>query len=633
MPLNIGQVLQDRYRIDALLGRGGMGAVYRGTDLTFNASVAIKENLEVTPEAQRQFGREASLLHNLRHPSLPRVTDHFFIPGQGQYLVMDYIEGGDLNQVLAHQGPIPEDQALNWIGQVLEALEYLHSQDIIHRDVKPANVKITPEGQVFLVDFGLAKLYEPLQETTIGARGVTPGFAPPEQYGGGRTDARSDLYSAGATLYALLTGRRPADALEVAAGHAELTPARQLNPAVSPAAEAAMLRAMQMRAADRFQSVAEFRAALPVPPRVLRPAPQATAPARPGLRHAWPAWLWLTVGGVAVLLLAIVITIVTLLGGGDGGGAMASATITKPVMAKVTAELLTPTEPTDRPLSPTDTPRPVAMKSSTPLPVQPAAIATAGDTWTRPADGAVMVYVPAGEFAMGVAETNPYYGPSKPLHSVYLDAFWIDKAEATNAQYRKCLEAGVCEEPACWNNSDLNSPAQPVACVSWYDAQAFAAWVGGRLPTEAEWEKAAQGTDGRRYPWGSGFDCRRGNFDDETEIDRRMIDDEKENCDGYVYSAPVGSFLTGASPYGAVDMAGNVAEWVADWFDSEYYSRSPIRNPQGPDQGTKRVIRGGSFEDHYTDYLLTIQRSMREPDGRDFDVGFRVVVTPVPPGL
>ena len=200
MPLQTGQVLEQRYRIEALLGQGGMGAVYRAIDLKFNTPVALKENLTVTPDSQRQFTREAGLLHQLRHPNLPRVTDHFTIAGQGQYLVMDYVEGEDLKGLLRRQGPLPEPRALNWICQVLDALEYLHSRQVIHRDVKPANVKITPQGQVFLVDFGLAKVYDPGQETTIGARGATPGYAPPEQYGQGRTDARSDVYSAGATL-------------------------------------------------------------------------------------------------------------------------------------------------------------------------------------------------------------------------------------------------------------------------------------------------------------------------------------------------------------------------------------------------------------------------------------------------
>jgi hypothetical protein len=265
MPLQTGQILEQRYRIETLLGQGGMGAVYRAIDLKFNTPVAIKENLTITPDAQRQFTREAGLLHQLRHPNLPRVTDHFSIPGQGQYLVMDHIDGDDLKCLLGRQGPLPEVQALAWIGQVLDALEYLHSRQVIHRDVKPANVKITPQGQVFLVDFGLAKVYDPGQETTIGARGATPGYAPPEQYGQGRTDARSDVYSAGATLYSLLCGQVPPDALDMVIRRGNLPSLRQLAPGVSPHVEAAVVRAMQTVPEDRFQTARDFRRALHEP--------------------------------------------------------------------------------------------------------------------------------------------------------------------------------------------------------------------------------------------------------------------------------------------------------------------------------------------------------------------------------
>jgi hypothetical protein len=279
MALSAGQVLRERYRIEALLGQGGMGAVYRGTDETFGAPVAIKENRRYTPESEKQFAREAGLLHRLRHPNLPRVTDYFAIPGSGQYLVMDYVEGEDLKQMLAQRGPIAEGQAVAWIGKVLEALEFLHSQAIIHRDVKPANVKITPEGQVYLVDFGLAKTYDPEQMTTMGARGVTPGYAPPEQYGMGRTDARADIYSAAATLYALLAGQPPADALECLTGLTQLVPPSQLGAAVSPGTEAAVLRAMQPRPADRFQTASGFRSALQAAPAAYVPTQQAAPPA------------------------------------------------------------------------------------------------------------------------------------------------------------------------------------------------------------------------------------------------------------------------------------------------------------------------------------------------------------------
>ena len=284
MPLQTGQVLEQRYRIEALLGQGGMGAVYRAVDLKFNTPVALKENMMVTPDAQRQFTREAGLLHQLRHANLPRVTDHFAVAGQGQYLVMDYIEGEDLKALLRRQGPLPEHQALNWICQVLDALDYLHSRQVIHRDVKPANVKITPRGEVFLVDFGLAKVYDPGQETTIGARGATPGYAPPEQYGQGRTDARTDVYSAGATLYSLLTGLVPPDALELVLRRGEVPSVRENAPAVSVHVDAAVKRSMQTVPEDRFQTARAFRDALYEPPtRVLPPLGEQPARDEPTL--------------------------------------------------------------------------------------------------------------------------------------------------------------------------------------------------------------------------------------------------------------------------------------------------------------------------------------------------------------
>jgi Tol biopolymer transport system component len=373
MALNIGQVLQERYRIDALLGHGGMGAVYRATDLRFRAPVAIKENLQATAEAQRQFAREAELLYRLRHPNLPRVIDHFSIPGQGQYLIMDYVEGEDLNQLLSRQRVLPENQALDWIGQVLEALEYLHKQNILHRDVKPANVKITPQGQVFLVDFGLAKASDPALSTTVGARGVTPGYAPPEQYGMGRTDARTDVYSAGATLYALLTGKVPPDALECMMRRAELIPLRQLNPAISPEVEAAIQRAMQPAPDDRFQTAAQFRMGLTALP-VTRLVPAKEALPRPAIppsahgievprggRSPWPAWFWPAVGAAAVLLLVTVIAVA-----GSGGKGKQTAvpwpTPTAMAIAAATATPRTPEvpPPPTTPPRPTDTPPPPA---------------------------------------------------------------------------------------------------------------------------------------------------------------------------------------------------------------------------------------------------------------------------------
>jgi len=214
----------------------------------------------------------------------------------------------------------------------------------------------------------------------------------------------------------------------------------------------------------------------------------------------------------------------------------------------------------------------------------------------------------------------------KPQHTVYLDAFWIDKTEVTNAQYRKCVQAGDCQEPWCWDDDHFNAPEQPVVCVSWHDAQSYCDWAGAWLPTEAEWEKAARGSDGRVYPWGDEFDCSRGNFDDETEYDDYVVPGG-EGCDGYVTTAPVGSFPAGASPYGVLDMAGNVWEWVADWYGSDYYARSPSRNPQGPDSGDYKGLRGGTWFD-YPERARCANRFGYNPDSGSNVNGFRCGMSP-----
>ena len=287
MPLPNQTLLYRRYRILAELGRGGMGAVYRAHDENLGVDVAIKENLFVSPEFAQQFRREAVLLASLRHPNLPRVTDHFVIPDQGQYLVMDYIAGDDARErLVARNAPLPEAEVLRWARDILDALIYLHGlpQPVVHRDIKPGNVKITPEGRAVLVDFGLAKLHVDAQETAAGAKALSPGFSPPEQYGAGRTEPRSDLYAVGATLYTLLTGQPPPDSLERALGLKALIALRVINPAVSPETAAAIERALALKPEGRFASAAVFLAALPRDDRTTQsgqlPAlpPQATLP-------------------------------------------------------------------------------------------------------------------------------------------------------------------------------------------------------------------------------------------------------------------------------------------------------------------------------------------------------------------
>jgi len=263
MPLSPGQTLNNRYRIVKLLGQGGFGAVYRGWDINLDEPVAIKECIDTSEAAQRQFKLEAKLLFKLHHANLPRVHDHFILPGQGQYLVMDFVEGQDLEEMLK-SGSLPETKVLPWIMQVCDALSYLHSQDppVIHRDIKPSNIKITPGGQAMLVDFGIAKVFDAGTQTTIGARALTPGFAPPEQYGKGKTDARTDLYALGATLYTVLTKERPLESVQRAVMD-ELVPPEKLNPKLASTSLCSILhKALEINPDRRFQSAADFKSAL-----------------------------------------------------------------------------------------------------------------------------------------------------------------------------------------------------------------------------------------------------------------------------------------------------------------------------------------------------------------------------------
>lgn len=265
MTLEKNTLIHNRYRVVEILGQGGMGSVYRAVDENLGATVALKENLFTTDEYARQFRLEAVILANLRQPNLPRVYDHFVLGEQGQYLVMDYIEGEDLRQRMERMGTITEEDAVQIGASICDALAYLHSRKppILHRDIKPGNVKITPEGHIFLVDFGLAKVYEGMgQATTTGARAMTPGYSPPEQYGTARTDPRTDIYSLGATLYASLCGVIPEDGLARAMDNAQLTQLRKRNAKISRRVAAAIEKAMSIDPSDRYQLAEDFKKAL-----------------------------------------------------------------------------------------------------------------------------------------------------------------------------------------------------------------------------------------------------------------------------------------------------------------------------------------------------------------------------------
>ena len=406
-PSGAGRILQNRYHLQSLLGQGGMGAVYKAWDARLEVPVAVKEMVpqpgldpQTLAHLRAQFRQEALTLARLNHPHLVRVTD-FFEEGGNACLVMDFVQGQSLADLIAARGPLPESQVLEWARQLLDALAYCHRQGVIHRDIKPQNVIIRPDGKAVLVDFGLVKLWDPRDPRTRTAlRGMgTPEYAPPEQYdAGGHTDPRSDLYSLGATLYHALTGQAPPTATARVAYPASLRPLRALAPGVSPRTEAAVLRAMELSADARWPDAAEMARALfgPAPPAAsVSPAPPAFAGATPRSRPAGPRAAPLqgfTPSQKRALLALVVVLAVVLCGlaaalgwaaygrnrGGGGPGATdtptpaLTATVLPgpgaPATATPTAGVARPTvTPTPLP-TPTSTRRPTSTPVPTPTP-------------------------------------------------------------------------------------------------------------------------------------------------------------------------------------------------------------------------------------------------------------------------
>ena len=271
-------------------------------------------------------------------------------------------------------------------------------------------------------------------------------------------------------------------------------------------------------------------------------------------------------------------------------------------------------------------PSPLIQAQPTPKPTAtPKRALGIGSTMVSEKDGMVLSYVPAGKFLMGAVEGDVDAGlGSDPQHRVYLDAYWIDKTEVTNGQYAKCVATGACQAPknrwsaeghSYYGDSQYNN--YPVMNVSWKDAQAYCAWAGRRLPSEAEWEKAARGSsDVRPYPWGDQTPtCALANFSDYDGTGHECVGD----------TSAVGSYPAGASPYGALDMAGNLMEWVNDWYDYSYYGISPGSAPPGPATGTVKVLRGGYFGGGARQVRVD-DRDTSNPAQRNSLIGFRCAV-------
>jgi serine/threonine-protein kinase len=566
----IGQTL-GRYHILEQLGQGGMATIYKAYDTRLERDVAVKvirkgafpaEQLE---RILKRFEREAKALARLTHPNIVPVIDYGEHEGS-PYLVMPYLPGGTLKARLGQ--PMPWEEALRLLLPVADALAYAHEHNILHRDVKPSNILLTEKGQPMLTDFGIAKILDVEDTQTLTASGVgigTPEYMSPEQGLGKPVGPPTDVYALGVVLYELVTGRKPYTAdtpMAVVVKHLSdpLPRPSQFARDLPEAVEKLLLKALAKQPEDRYQTMGEFAAAL----ENLSKGPMKTR--------------------------------------------QPTAAKPKPVSAPETMATILQDDSATRLQEAT---RDELLTRAQSVPE------TADELTIQLAPGVEMAFVrvPAGPFLMG-SPPNEGEKDERPQHEVYLDEFWMGKTPVTNLQYQVFVKATGRKAPRHWKNGNIPAGKEnhPVVYVAWQDAQAFCAWLSQisghpiRLPSEAEWEKAARGTDGRKYPWGN------------QAPNHQLCNYGKFFSSG---TTPVGQYSPhGDSPYGCVDMAGNVWEWVNDWYDSKYYARSPSSNPQGPAGGQSRVLRGGAW--YYNGYDLRASvRDWDSPDDFSDDIGFR----------
>jgi formylglycine-generating enzyme required for sulfatase activity len=681
----------DRYLLEAPLGAGAMGTVWRARHLDHGGLVALKTVQSSRKDLVERFRREGQAQAAVDgHPNVARV----FGAGEASgclYLAMELIPGADLLARLAG-GPLAPEAAAGVLLGLARGLAHVHRHGVLHRDLKPANVMFDAAGTPKLVDFGVSRLEGAQQLTRTGDLIGSPAYMSPEQVDGvrGAIEERTDVYGLGAILYHCLTGRPPfcGEVMQVLARVLEVDPTapRVLRPEVPAALEAICLKALAKRREDRYSSAAALARDLeaflgggPVSART-RGRPAALALAAVGLATAIGAGAWLAArtpapdstqpvaaAGPTLRLAQLPAETheptVTLRGWvGPGGLAVEvssragsqrvavapdrSFSLEVPLTPEVNVLRVTSLGAADQPGATEE--RAVNRRVAWPgLPPGLRPLEVDADGVARVAenlrDGSILVRVPTGMFVMGrdapvslvsVSAQDPALDPALYTpHEVRLSEFWIGKLEVSWGQYaRFCEETGrpltktARLKSAGLPDLDLtygpDTAGLPAFGLSWDDAAAYCAWAGLRLPTEAEWEYAARGADGRDMPWG------------EIDItDRRAnLTGSAPGLDDDLYLVPVDdpSYAAGASPFGCLHMAGNVYEWVADWLGS--YPTGPVTDPRGPERGTTRILRGGEWDAGLNEARTWYRRPKRQTDGggSGADQGVRVAISGVP---
>jgi serine/threonine-protein kinase len=717
----VGTTLDGKYRVDAQVGEGGFGVVYRGFHLSFEQPVAIKclkVPAHFTSEAKQlfmdKFREEGKLLAKLRHPAIVRVFDFGVVPESNlPFLVLEWMDGRDLEEALTDRAePFSETEAIRFLRPAVDAIALAHRRGVAHRDIKPANLFLadTEDGtKLMVLDFGIAKAMQEGEtatqrqtKTSSGFSAFSPGYGAPEQFHSkkyGPTGPWTDVHALGLILVELLAGRpalegeEMADFLLACVRQDRPTP-RALGLDVSDAFETICGQALALMPGDRFSSAEDLLLALegltdaaasdshsaavaaeepsartesheadgvpeprqaeedvdtaaflaarpedaaplvaptvrqvPIPSTVpQKPAPTGkrrrktkrrkagqafetggqqpskgdteiartpTVSAEPGAKARGGLPVTTKVGIAAALLLIGTVGLCVAPGSSespDDPGATSTETVSSPIATFTPSES---TQPVPRPKT-VRARRPATKPAPRPKPAPPPPSPRLSP----------MVLVPSGKFRMGCAPDDEACDTrQEPRRLVDLDAFFIDVTEVTVTHYRWCVAVGDCDnahlteqsndgrefkEDKFCNWDTVGRANHPINCVGWSQADAFCKWAGKRLPTEEEWEKAARGTDGRIYPWGK----------KPPSCQLAVVKDDDYGC-GRRSTWPAGSKPAGKSPYGVMNMGGNVGEWVSD-----------------------RSVRGGAWLYPKAAWLRVSHRAGKFP-GRGSFIGFR----------
>ncbi len=650
--LEPGTHVTDKVTLSRLLGEGAMGSVWVADHETLETEVAVKFIAEHATrnrkDAVERFTREATAAAQIKSPHVVQMFDHGVMAGGTPYIVMEMLEGQSLHDRIDETGPLSIDDTSLVLKHMASALTVGHKLGVIHRDIKPHNIFLvdTP-GELFakVLDFGVAKRVGQREKgeelTEPGTIVGTPQYISRDLIMSGRhmkIDQLVDLWSLTVVIYKSLTAELPFDGESIAQICSALAagvfkrPSR-LREGLPRRYDRWFAKAFHNSPAERFQSAEELAASFDA----LRDAPEpeeseaiaddadghedvAVSPTGPTQRTGIsPARVALFVLGGLALGIVLALTLFP-----------ASRSTTGPAAT---------TLPSGSPAAASISRPPLSAAGSVAAPPEPPPSATASATPSASSDPTAAllankrrheVAVPAGKVWMGCIVDGDLDcdDDELPLRQVAVDAFYFDKLEVRVVDYARCLQAGYCSprrlkgyaleggvyvrSKKC-NWRQMHRERHPINCVSHAQAASYCDWKDSRLPTEAEWERAARGDDRRRFPWGDAYaNC----------LLTVMTEEGDEGC-GKKQSWTTGSKARDSSPFGARDLAGNVREWVADWYAADYYDGAPLENPKGPKTGVQRVARGGSFGTAVSKLMRISNRDRYDPKTRSIHVGFR----------